>query len=580
MRFQTFHHQKWIWLGLALLLAVNTSEVLSQEALQLQPGSRRGEGRPPLDEPKPLEAPPAFDLPAPPPIKEKEVDTLPLVRVFVRDINVDGSTVFTPEELDLLTAPYENRWITSEDLEKLRQELTLHYINNGYITSGAVIPDQDVAGGIITYKIIEGRVDNINIENNRWLLDHYIENRVARGVSMPVNIEPLQKRLQLLQQDTRIETLNAELKPGLNLGESDLDIDVKERTPIRLWTAYDNYLSRNTGPEQKRLNATNMSLTGNGDILNLTYGESDGLDPLVDVSYAIPITRYDTMLSFRYRKNNYDLLSDFFEDLNIETDTDIYTLALQQPIFRNLNHNFTVALVGEKSKSETELLNEKFSLERGAQDGEVKVTALRLDKTYTYRTQRQVIAARSRLSFGLDALDSTSNDNSDLPDDDFFVWLGQFQWAYRFNPSDIQLLFRADAQLTQDPLFSLEQIAVGGRYTVRGYNENQFVRDKAVTLSLESRLPLVQDKLFADYLQIVPFFDYGWADTENLAIPGPDEIYSVGVGLRWAVTLPPPLRLRPMVEVYYGKKLNQVEGEDSNNLQDKGIHFQIALSAF
>jgi hemolysin activation/secretion protein len=115
---------------------------------------------------------------------------------------------------------------------------------------------------------------------------------------------------------------------------------------------------------------------------------------------------------------------------------------------------------------------------------------------------------------------------------------------------------------------------------VRGYNENQFVRDKAVTLSLESRLPLVQDKLFADYLQIVPFFDYGWADTENLAIPGPDEIYSVGVGLRWAVTLPPPLRLRPMVEVYYGKKLNQVEGEDSNNLQDKGIHFQIALSAF
>jgi hemolysin activation/secretion protein len=533
-----------------------------------------------LDEPKPLEAPPEYILPAPPPVTDQELGTLPLMKVFVREIDVAGSTVFTSTELDALTAPYRKRWLTSEDLEKLRQELTLHYINNGYITSGAVLPDQDVTGGLITYKIIEGQIDQITIANNRWLMDGFIAKRVALGVTEPVNITPLQKRLQLLHQDPRIDSLNAELKPGFNLGQSDLNVDVQERSPLRLWTAYDNYLSRNTGPEQVRGNATLMSLTGNGDVLSFTYGESDGLDPLVDVSYALPITRYDTIASFRYRKNNYDLLSDFFEDLNVDTDTDIYTLTVEQPVFRNLNHNFTIAIVGEKSKSETELMNTPFSLERGAQNGRSKVTALRLDKTYTYRTQRQVIAARSRLSFGLDALDATDNDDSDLPDNDFFVWLGQFQWAYRFNPFDIQLLFRADAQLTEDPLFSLEQMAVGGRYTVRGYNENQFVRDKAVTLSLETRLPLVQNRGWADYLQIVPFFDYGWADTENLAIPGPDEIYSVGVGLRWAATLPPPLRLRPMFEIYYGKKLNQVEGEDSNNLQDKGIHFQIALSAF
>ena len=46
-----------------------------------------------------------------------------------------------------MTAPYKNRTLLTEDLERLRLALTLMYINKGYLTSGAIIPDQDVAGG-------------------------------------------------------------------------------------------------------------------------------------------------------------------------------------------------------------------------------------------------------------------------------------------------------------------------------------------------------------------------------------------------------------------------------------------------
>ena len=567
-----------LWFCFFIVLSAGNTQ--AQEALQLQPSSRPGERPPPITEEKPIEPPPELELPPPPPVKEEEIGKLPLEKVFVRKIIVTGNTVFSEDEISQITNPFKNRWITSEDLERLRKDLTLHYINNGFVTSGAFIPDQTVADGTITFRIIEGKIDNITIENNKWLRDSFIKNRVALGTTTPVNIKPIQKQLQLLQQDPRIEKLNAKLKPGLKLGESDLNVDVEERLPFRIWSAYDNYLSRNTGPEQFRIGASALSLTGNGDILNFMWGRADGLNPLIDTSYSFPLTRYDTTLFFRYRKNDFDLVSDLFQDLDIETDTDIYTVGLRQPVFRNLNHEFALEIMGEKEKAETKLLDEPFSLELGADEGTSKVTALRFIQSYTYRTQRQVIAARSRFSFGIDALDATNNDESDLPDAEFFAWLGQFQWVQRLNFWDTQLLFRADAQLTNDPLFSLEQIAVGGRYTVRGYNENQLVRDKGVILSLESRIPIVQNKSWADYLQIVPFFDYGWAENESLPSINPNEIYSIGAGLRWALTFKPPLRLRPMFEVFYGKKLNNVDSEDSNNLQDKGIHFQITMAAF
>jgi hypothetical protein len=47
--------------------------------------------------------------------------------------------------------------LTAEDLESLRLALTYYYVNHGYVTSGAVVPEQDVADGVLTMQIIEGK---------------------------------------------------------------------------------------------------------------------------------------------------------------------------------------------------------------------------------------------------------------------------------------------------------------------------------------------------------------------------------------------------------------------------------------
>jgi hemolysin activation/secretion protein len=169
------------------------------------------------------------------------------VRVFVRAIRITGSTVFSQEDLAKITAPYVNRELTTEDLEALRLALTRLYINAGYINSGAVIPDQTVRDGVITMQIIEGELTAIEITGNRWFRANYLRQRLALGLEPPLNIAPLQQRLQFLQQDPRIARLDAELAPGVQRGESVLRVRVEETTPFKVELAFNNYQSPTVG---------------------------------------------------------------------------------------------------------------------------------------------------------------------------------------------------------------------------------------------------------------------------------------------------------------------------------------------
>jgi len=142
------------------------------------------------------------------------------VRVLVRQIRIVGNTVFPMEKLLEVTQRYVNRELATEDLEALRIELTRLYIDAGYINSGAIIPDQKLSEGVITLQIIEGELSTIEISGTTWFRDSYIRNRITLGAGPPLNIVALQERLQFLQQDERIARLAAELRPGVQRGES------------------------------------------------------------------------------------------------------------------------------------------------------------------------------------------------------------------------------------------------------------------------------------------------------------------------------------------------------------------------
>jgi hemolysin activation/secretion protein len=442
-----------------------------------------------------------------------------------------------------------------------------------------VLPDQRVTEGVVTYRIVEGRLTDIRVADNKWFRTGYIRRRLALGAEPPLDVNSLQRQLQLLLEDQRFRRINADLRPGLRPGEATLSVSVEERLPYRLTLDVNNYQSPSVGAERGIVSLEHLNLTGWGDILTLRYGRSEGLDPLLDFRYTLPVTARDTTLSLQYRKNTFAVIDEAFRELDIESDTEIYAIALRHPFYRTPNTDFAVELVGERLSHTTSLLGEPFSLSPGARNGESVVTALRLTPEFVYRTQNQVVAARSRFSLGLDALGSTIHTDEEEPDSRFFVWLGQFQVVRRLPLLDMQAIVRMDLQLADSPLLVLEQIAVGGRYSVRGYRENTLVRDSAFLASAEVRVPVVRNTRWADFIEIAPFFDYGRAWNVTAPTPDPKDISSVGVGLRWALTMPALVSARPQFEIYWGHRLRSVE-TSGGNLQDEGIHFQFLISFF
>jgi hemolysin activation/secretion protein len=563
-------------LSLSLTIIARSAFSYAQ-APPIDPTGRSGE--PPRlreEEPRPApKAPPVILPPAPVP---KEKAGIPPVRAFVREIRVTGSTVFSPEELAAVTGPYQNRELTTEDLEAIRIALTLLYINRGYVNSGAILPDQTIADGVVTFRIIEGELTQVELEGNRWFRSSYLEKRFSLAAGPPLNINSLQERLQLLLEDQRIERLNAQLRPGLRPGEGILDVRVEEHTPYKLWFDFNNYQSASVGEMRGIISLEHQNLTGSGDIITARYGRSEGLDPLLDFRYSLPITARDTTVSLQYRKNTFAIVEPPFEELDIKSKSVIYTVALRHPVYRTLNTEMGFELIGERLSYKEFLLGERFSLTPGAQNGKSIVTALRFAQDFVYRTQNQVIAARSRFSFGVNALDATINHNG-APDSRFVAWLGQFQWVQRLGILDSQLIFRSDMQLSDDSLMSLEQIVLGGRYSVRGYRETTMLRDRALITSLELRVPVIRNTRWADFMDFGPFVDFGRGWNRGRSTPTPQDISSVGVGLRWGTSFSWPVLLRPQFELYWGHRLRKVERPE-NTLQDNGFHFQVILAAF
>ena len=575
-------------IGLAMMFTLAATTTFAQ----IDPTGRSGQPPGPLKEefqrPQPPPSPVLPIVPLPP---EGEAPKKPGgVQVFVRDIMVTGNTVFSDEEVNAVTAPYKNRTLTTEDLERLRLALTLMYINKGYLTSGAIIPDQDVQAGVVAVHIIEGRLTTINVEGNRWFRSSYIHDRIELGSETPVRLEPLQDQLQILQQDRRIERINAELRPGDEQGESVLNVKVQDRQPFHASIEVNNYQTPLVGEIRGIGTLTYDNLTGNGDPVSISYGQSSGAFPIVYGSYELPLNRYGTTFSPYYRRYDFKLIEDPFGPLGLKTNTEIIGMSLRHPVYKTVTDEVALSIIGEHLFTQTFIFNgtpdqQPFDIFPGFQNGAATVSALRFAQDWTHRTVDTVLAVRSRFSVGLNVLGATINPNSDTPDGQFFSWLGQQQFIKQFGEGllGMQLLQRMDLQLTNSPLFPLEQVALGGRYTVRGYREVTILRDNMFIFSVEPRFPLYRWASGEPMFQFAPFVDvgHGWNLGENRPSPItpnpslPNTLASVGAGLRWNI-LP---KDRASFEVYWGQQLNHVP-KISNTIQDHGVHLGLVVNLF
>jgi hemolysin activation/secretion protein len=461
--------------------------------------------------------------------------------------------------------------MTFATLVELRSAVTELYIDNGYITSGAFLPNnQDLSDGDAQIQVVEGKLERIDVGGLNRLNDHYVRDRVELATDPPLNRDRLEEALQLLQLDPLLEQVNAELTAGTTSGQNVLRLNVQEAPSLQASVLTDNSQSSSIGSEQLSVSASYANLLGIGDRVTGSYGITEGLDAY-DVSYAIPLNARDGTLTLRYGQDDSGIIEDELQDLDIDirSESETVSLGFRQPVVRSPQQEIALGLTFDLRRSQTFLNDEPFSFSQGPEEGESRVAVLRFSQEWVDRNATSVLAARSQFSLGIDAFDATINDTG--PDGRFLAWQGQFQWVQQLTPSRIVLVSQIGAQLTPDSLLSLERFSVGGVNTVRGYAQNQLVADNGIFGSIEARIPLTAN---ANRLQLAPFFDIGsaWNNGDN-PDPDPGAIASLGLGLRWQVT--PDLAAR----LDYGIPLTNVE-DRGNSLQENGIHFSIRYQPF
>ncbi|MGL6343853.1 MAG: ShlB/FhaC/HecB family hemolysin secretion/activation protein [Waterburya sp.] len=460
---------------------------------------------------------------------EKPIDEE--VDFTAREIKITGNSILKAE-LEQLVNKYEGRTLNYQQLYRLKQEISELYVRKGYPNSGAYIPPQKIKDGKVNLVVLEGGIGEIKVDGLSHLSENYVRSRLGK-LKAPLEAEELIDKLYVLRQDPLIEDVSAELAAGVNPGESVLDITVTEAKPWNIGFELNNQKSPATGNFSRGTKLDYLNLLGFGDSISFGYTNTEGSNS-VDFGYQLPYSSRGK-LSFNYGFNNNDIVEEVFNPLDIESQSNFWSLGLAQDILVKSNHNFNLSLQLTRQHSETTLLDSPFALALGADaEGNTNVTALRFAQNYTNRGQESIFAARSQLSLGIDAFDATVTDNDNLPDGKFFSWLGQTQYVRNLN-DDFPVVLRGDLQLSPSELVSLEQFRLGGGNTVRGYRRDLLLGDNALLLSAETRVPVAKWRKIDGLLQIAPFIDYGtvWNNDDNLALDT-SSLVSVGLGLNFA----------------------------------------------
>ncbi|MEH2005900.1 ShlB/FhaC/HecB family hemolysin secretion/activation protein [Nostoc sp.] len=542
----------------------------------VQPPSPR---TPPTPSPPPQLPPPSELLQPSQPLLTPDEPLPETSQIFtVKQFEVIGSTVFSPEKLNQVLAEFINKPITFAQLLEARSKITELYINAGYVTSGAYIPEQTLTTGVVQIQIIEGKLEDIQITGTRRLNPNYIRSRIALGASTPLNQKRLLESLQLLQLNPLIQNLSAELSAGSRTGANLLAINVTEADTFNVQTVLDNGRSPSVGSFRRQLQINEANLLGLGDSISLTYSNTDGSNT-IDTSYTLPLNSRNGTLNVSYGTTSANVIEHPFNKLDIESASQYYELTFRQPLVQTPNQEFALGITASRRETDisSSLLEKNnvplFELSPGADEqGRTRVSALRFFQEWISRNSQEVIAARSQFSLGIGAFNATINETD--PDSRFFAWRGQAQWVRLLAP-DTLLLIRGDVQLASTTLLASEQFGLGGINSVRGYRQDLLLADNGALASVELRLPIVRVSQWNGVLQVTPFIDVGtaWNNSSSKDENNTNTLASFGLGLRWLQGN------NFTAAVEWGIPLVSVHTQ-GNTWQENGLYFFVQYNPF
>lgn len=515
---------------------------------------------------QPNSTPPVQQSPTPSPSSPPASGTLQ-----VNKIKITGSTVFGDKQFNPITKQVEGRSVTLEELRGVADKITQLYLDQGYITSRAILVDQTVANGIVEIRVIEGSLEKIEVQGTRRLKPSYVRSRVSLGAGTPLNTGKLEEQLRLLRADPLFANVEASLRAGDKPGQSILIVRVSEANPFVGSVGADNYSPPSVGSERFGINLAYLDLTGRGDELaGSYYRTTTGGADILDFSYRIPINPMNGTIQLRAAPNRNKVTQPPFDVFDIRGESQLYEISYRQPIIRSPRQEFALSLGFDYQSNQTFLGGQPTPFGEGPdRRGLSRTNVFKFGQDYLLRDLKGAWSLRSLFSLGTGAFNATIQPDP-IPDGRFLSWLGQIQRVQILNQDNL-LIVSGDIQLASTSLLPAQQFVIGGGQSLRGYRQNVRAGDNGFRLSAEDRITLQRNQAGASILQLAPFTDLGqvWnANGDPNKLPRHRFLAGIGLGLIWQ-----PLT-NLIMRLDYGAPVIPI-GDRGHNAQDSGFYFSV-----
>ncbi|UCD15376.1 MAG: ShlB/FhaC/HecB family hemolysin secretion/activation protein [Candidatus Omnitrophota bacterium] len=440
--------------------------------------------------------------------------------VFIKKITVEGVTLLSPKVIKKITAQFEGRELSLEDMQKVADLITKEYRKKGYITSSAYVPAQTIKEGVLVIGVIEGKLGQIEIKGNRYVRTASLMKKIKIEPKGYFDYSALQKSLIYINEHPD-RIARAILVAGKEPGTTDIVIIVEDRFPVHLGVEYDNVGSKYIDKDRAALIIEHNNLLGYDDRLNfkLQQAEAD-LYKFKSATYVFPVNEtFDVGAYYFHSKLK---LAREFQDVDARGKATIVglflnkTLVAQEKFNLRLNSGFdykhikNYLLGAQSSKDELRVFKAGFDLDINDLCGtSIIVSELNVGMPRMFGALASKDGSSSRAGAG----------------GKFFKGVFNF---FRMQPMPFSstLLFKNSAQYTNYALVAAEEFQLGGAASVRGYPPGEHTGDKGIFSSVEwsfpsyfvpkdLNIPLTKDNLFKA-MRFVVFYDWATAHLNKL----------------------------------------------------------------
>ncbi|MFA5271770.1 MAG: ShlB/FhaC/HecB family hemolysin secretion/activation protein [Candidatus Omnitrophota bacterium] len=461
------------------------------------------------------------------------------VSFTLKEVTVTGSTLFKPEVFTPIYSPYLEKTVNYKDLDDIMTKIKAKYKELGYLTTTAYLPEQDITGGKIEIKIIEGKMGDLSIEGSKYFKNSLIKSYIHVKKNELLNINTLQRDILRINKNPDLN-LGTVISAGKEPETSDITLKATEKFPYHFGVGWDTLGTRLIGKDRKSVWVRSTNL-GDNELLFVSaqFTKSSSGEFL---SYVFPMGTYGRTagidLTYYEMKNGKE-----FKLLDITGQTFGLTPHVSQEL--SLSERYQAQMdLGLEIKS----ITKKIGL-RESSDDQLRLPYLgfNFSKLDSLFGGGQTVFA-PKWTFGTSNFlgASTRNHPSASRANTGGFWARYEMGLQRVQrlPFESRLSLNAQYQAASHTLPSSEQFQIGGANTVRGYPEGDYLADRGYFASAEWTTPMYlipkkwkvigQETPLRYLIEPVFFADVGQGTLKKI-IPGELKtkfLLGYGVGLR------------------------------------------------